>query len=65
MRPSFSPWSEGGAAHRRAWVGYLLVHAPLFVVPAMAYVLVVAVLIRRRARRGVVVLLVALSARVR
>ncbi len=61
MRPSFSPWSEGGAAHRRALLIYLLVHAPLFVVPTVAYLLVVAALVGRRTRRGVVVLVVALA----
>ena len=61
IRPSFSAWSETDAAHRKRWTTYLLVHAPLFVVPTVAYLLVVAVLVGRGARRGALVLVVALS----
>lgn len=60
-RPSLSPWSEGRAAQRRAFVTYGLVWGPLFVVPTLAYLLAVTVLVGKRARRGVVVLIVALS----
>ena len=61
MQPSFSPWSESDAAHRKALITYLLIHAPLFIVPTMVYLLVVAALVGRRARWRVVVLVVALS----
>lgn len=61
MSPSFSAWSETDAAHRKRWTTYLLVHAPMFVAPTVAYLLVVAALVGRPARREAVVLIVALS----
>ncbi len=61
MQPSFSPWSEAGAAHTKALITDLLVRSPFFIVPTMAYLLAVSLLAGRRVRRGVLILLVALS----
>lgn len=56
MVPSLSPWTEGHAAGWRVLITQLLTVAPYFVVPTMAYLLVVAILVGRRARRGVFLL---------
>lgn len=61
MSPSLSPWSEGRAARWKALITQLLTIAPYFIVPTMAYILVVAIFVGRRGRQGVFVLLAGLS----
>jgi prepilin-type processing-associated H-X9-DG protein len=61
IRPSYSPWSERDAASRKLQLAYLLNCAPWFVVPTMVYLLLIAILLERRARRGVFALVLALS----
>lgn len=61
LTPSFSPYTQPGWARVRSIAIYLLRRAPLFVVPTMVYLFIVAIIEVRRPRRIAITLLLMLG----